>query len=614
MCGIAGWVDYRGSVRTQAATAEAMGETLSCRGPDASGSFFSDCAALVHRRLAVVDPAGGTQPMVRSPAGNTFAVTYNGELYNAPELRSELETRGWHFQTHSDTEVLLLAYIQWGPDCLERLNGIFAFAIWNEAERTLFLARDRLGVKPLFYADLGDGFLFGSEPKALLAHPRVRPVVDAEGLAEIFALGPARTPGHGVYKQLREVKAGWCLTVSPNGVSHRRYWQLESRPHEDDFPATVARVRELLADAVQRQLVADVPVCTLLSGGLDSSAITAFAAQAFAREGKGPLNTYSVDYAGNARHFQPNSFQPEADARYIQLVAQQFGTVHRDVVIEGGQLAAALPAAVRARDLPGMADIDASLYLFCREIRKDATVALSGECADEIFGGYPWFHREELLAAETFPWSRALHLRTALLAPWLRDLLRPAEYAAQRYRESLAEVPRLPDEPPRARRLREIAYLNITWFMATLLNRKDRMSMATGLEVRVPFADHRLVEYVWNVPWEMKACDGRPKGLLRRALSDVLPAEVLARRKSPYPKSHQPEYAEAVRRWLLDILADPASPIAPLLDLPAVRRLAVTGMAPDEPWFGQLMQGPQLLAYLIEIDTWLREYRVELDI
>jgi len=612
MCGIGGWVDRRGSVQPREPIAEAMAQTMACRGPDGAGVFMDRTAVLVHRRLAVVDPEGGAQPMERRVGGQPVVITYNGELYNTDELRAELEARGWRFHTRCDTEVLLVSYIQWGEHCLERLNGIFAFAVWDAAAQTLFLARDRLGVKPLFYADLGDCFVFGSEPKALLAHPRVSAAVDAEGLAEVFALGPARTPGHAIYRDMREVKPGWCVTVTRQGVFHRQYWRLESRPHEDDLDTTVERVRALLADAVRRQLVADVPVCTLLSGGVDSSAITAFAAQAFAEEGKGPLHTYSIDYKGNAAHFRPSAFQPDSDNRYIQLVSERLGTVHHQVLIDGEQLAEALPAAVRARDLPGMADIDASLLLFCREIKRGATVALSGECADEIFGGYPWFHREDILQADTFPWSRSTSLRASWLAPWLRDRLRPHEYVAQRYRESLAEVPHLPGESPRERRLREIAYLNLTWFMVTLLNRKDRMSMASGLEVRVPFADHRLVEYMWNVPWAFKACDGREKGLLRRALAGVLPDEVLTRRKNPYPKSHQPEYAEAVRQRVLAILADPASPLRPLIDVARVREMAMTGAGFGEPWFGQLMTGPQFFAYLIEIDTWLREYRVQL--
>jgi len=614
MCGIAGWLDRRGDARNAPETAQAMQQTLVGRGPDAGGIYLSQACALVHRRLEVVDPASCGQPLGRQVGEKTYVITCDGELYNGDELQAELESLGWRFSTRSDAEALLAAYIHWGPECLSRLNGVFAFAVWDEAAQTLFLARDRLGVKPLFFADLGDCFVFGSEPKALLAHPRVRPVVDAEGLAEVFALGPARTPGHGVYRDIREVKPGHCVTASPQGVVHRRYWRLESRPHEDDLDTTAERVRELLDEAVRRRAAASAPICTLLSGGLDSSAVTAFAAAACAERGVGPLPTYSVDYAGNAQHFQPSAYQPDADAPYIELMARRFGTAHRTVLLDARALAEALPAAVRARDLPGMADVDTSLYLFCREIGKEAAVALSGEGADEVFGGYPWFHREELLWADTFPWSRAVAWRASWLAPWLREKIRPEEYAAQRYRESLAEVPHLPGEPPRERRLREVAYLSLTWFMATLLNRQDRMSMAAGLAVRVPFADHRLVEYVWNVPWAMKNCDGREKGLLRRALAGVLPGAILQRRKSPYPKTHQPEYAEAVRRGLLDILGDPASPLAPLLDVPAVRGIASAGPTAAEPWFGQLMAGPQFCAYLIEVDLWLREYKVELQI
>lgn len=610
MCGIAGWITWNDDLRLQEATVRAMGETLACRGPDASGLWLSRTCGFAHRRLAVIDPERGGQPMVRTVGERTYVIVYNGELYNTAELRDELVSKGWDFRGHSDTEVLLAAYIEWGPDCLAKLNGIFAFAAWSEADQTLFLARDRLGVKPLFYADLGDAFLFGSEPKAILAHPRITPEVDAEGLAEIFGLGPARTPGHGIYRGIREIKPGYALTVKPAGIVHQRYWSLVSRPHEDDLDTTVATVRELFEDAVRRQLVSDVPVCTLLSGGLDSSAITALAATYLAERGEGPLHTFSIDYAGNEQHFTPSAFQPDTDEHWIRVVSRHFGTTHHRVIVETYDLAHALTEAVRARDLPGMADIDASLLLFCREIKKRATVALSGECADEVFGGYPWFHREELVNADTFPWSRSVRLRESWLLPHVRDALALPEYVAQRYRESLAEVPLLPGEPPRERRMREIAYLNLTWFMVTLLNRKDRMSMASGLEVRVPFCDHRLVEYVWNVPWEMKACDGREKGLLRRALRGVLPDEVLYRKKNPYPKTHNPEYLETVRRWTLDILSRDNSPLAQLVDVAAIRDMACEPRAFDQPWYGQLMTGPQFFAYLIEIDTWLREYGV----
>ncbi|NPV52022.1 MAG: asparagine synthase (glutamine-hydrolyzing) [Firmicutes bacterium] len=611
MCGIAGWVDWERDLSQQHSILEAMSRTLSSRGPDAAGAWISPRAALAHRRLIVVDPEGGYQPMIRQNGNKTYIITYNGELYNTSELRRELEARGHSFRSRSDTEALLVAFMEWGTKCLERLNGIFAFAIWDEAGQKLFIVRDRLGVKPLFYARRGSAFLFGSELKALLTHPLVQPEVDAEGLAEVLAMGPARTPGHGVFRDVHEVKPGHYILYDQNGIHDYRYWVLESRPHTDDLDTTAARVRELLQDAVERQLVADVPICTLLSGGLDSSAVTAFTAGAFRRAGLGPPHTYSVDYAGNDLYFQPSEFQPNSDSPWVRRVSSFLGTSHRTVTIDTPELVEGLEAAVRARDLPGMADVDASLYLFSREVKREATVALSGECADEIFGGYPWFHNPEALAAGTFPWARAARERTRLLSPDLIELIKPEEYMAQRYREAIAEVPRLPGEEPMEARMREMVYLNITRFMPTLLDRKDRMSMAAGLEVRVPYCDHRLVEYAWNIPWAMKSCDHQGKGILRRALSGVLPHDVLGRRKSPYPKTHNPAYLAAVRDRLLDIFNDPASPLLQLVNVDAVRAIARSGGPGFGPtWFGQLMGGAQLFAYLIQVDIWLREYRV----
>lgn len=610
MCGITGWIDWEVDLTHQQSILSVMVETLSNRGPDAAGTWVSQRAAIGHRRLVVVDPEGGGQPMTRRRGDRTYVITYNGELYNTPELRRELETRGYSFQGHSDTEVLLVSFVEWGTACVERLNGIFAFAVWNEGDQSLFLARDRLGVKPLFYTQRGSAFLFGSELKSLLAHPAVQPEVDAEGLAEVFALGPARTPGHGVFRGIKEVRPGHCLAYNRNGIHMRRYWALESRPHEDDLNTTASKIRWLLHDTVKRQLVADVPVCTLLSGGLDSSAITAFAAKAFKEAGLGPIHTYSIDYAGNDRYFHPNDFETNSDAPWVRRVSDFLGTRHHTVTVDTPQLVDALTTALRARDLPGMADVDSSLYLFCREIKKEATVGLSGESADEVFGGYPWFHREEALAAETFPWSRSMRERVRLLSPELARWIWPEEYVAERYMGTLAETPRLAGEDPFAARMREMFYLNITWFLTTLLDRKDRMSMATGLEVRVPYCDHRLVEYVWNIPWEIKNCDHREKGILRRALAGVLPEDVLTRRKSPYPKTHNPAYLAAVRDWVLSILDDPTSPLLPLIDVSYVRAIAQSTADFDIPWFGQLMRLPQLFAYLAQVDTWLREYRV----
>lgn len=610
MCGIAGWVDFERSLENECDIVGRMTETLKKRGPDASGLFASKNVLLGHRRLTVVDPEGGAQPMTRTVEDYSYTIVYNGELYNTEDIRKVLVSRGYGFRSYSDTEVLLASYIEWGEGCVEYLNGIFAFCIWDGKEEKIFMARDRLGVKPLFYALKGSSLVFGSEIKALMVHPEVDAVIDSEGLMEVFGLGPARSPGSGVFRGVEEVRPGYCLSFDRKGLRTRRYWQLTCKSHTEDLETTVEHVRSLLLDAVARQLVSDVPVCTFLSGGLDSSAISSIAANIFREHGKGRVKTFSIDYVGNDMYFAANDYQPDSDSEWAGIMADFIASEHRNIVIDIPNLANALEDAVKANDLPGMADVDSSLFLFCGEVRKDATVALSGECADEIFGGYPWFRRLEDMDYNTFPWSRSISERLGILSEELGKL--PLEeYVRSKYRETIEETPRLDGESEGQRRMRELFYLNYKWFMITLLNRKDRMSMANSLEVRVPFADHRIVEYTWNIPWEMKFCDNREKGLLRRALKGILPEEVLQRRKSPYPKTHNPQYTRAVQEWMRSILNDPGSPILGLINAARVRDVVETaGEAFGKPWFGQLMTGPQMTAFLIQVDLWLKYYNV----
>ncbi|BBB93507.1 asparagine synthase (glutamine-hydrolyzing) [Methylomusa anaerophila] len=613
MCGITGWIDWEQDLTGKRHILDSMVATLAARGPDAEGVYMSPHAALGHRRLSVIDPVNGAQPMIRYRGEQRFVITYNGELYNTPELRQDLESRGYIFTTRCDTEVLLTAFIEWGSACVEKFNGIYAFAIWDEVRQSLFMARDRIGVKPLFYAERGSSFIFGSELKTLLANPLIKPQIDAEGLAEVFMIGPARTPGHGVFRGVSELKPGYCLTYDRRGKIVKQYWRLESKPHTDNFATTISTVRDLVSDATKRQLVSDVPICTLLSGGLDSSLLTALAAQSYSETWPGALPTYSVDYKDNNLFFKASSFQPNPDAPWVKRVSEYFGTNHHYIELDTPELAGSLPAAALARDLPGMADVDTSLYLFCREIKKGATVALSGECADEVFGGYPWFHRLDMIAADTFPWAIRPDLRLSFLSTELKEKIKAADYVSQRYHEALAEVPRLAGEDTQSARMREIFYLSLTRFMATLLDRKDRMSMAFGLEVRVPFCDHRIVEYVWNVPWNMKYHNNREKGLLRQALTGILPDDVLWRKKSPYPKTHNPSYTKAVVDEALSILKNPSSPLVLLVNVNRLNEIAESDLsAANIPWFGQLMGGPQLFAYLIQVAAWLKEYRVEI--
>ncbi|MFB5678552.1 asparagine synthase (glutamine-hydrolyzing) [Paenibacillus terreus] len=611
MCGITGFIQWNKDLTVQSELLSDMTRTLSHRGPDAAGTWISNPCAFGHRRLSVMDPENGAQPMIRHRDDYTYTLVYNGELYNAPELKTELQQRGHVFLTKCDTEVLLASYIEWGPDCVDRLNGIFAFAVWDEKRQHVFMARDRLGVKPLFYSEIQDGLIFGSEPKALLKHPEVEPVVHADGLAEIFIIGPARTPGHGVYASIRELRPGHTLIHDRSGTKIRAFWKLESIPHEDDTEQTALRVRELLQDTLERQLASDVPVCSLLSGGLDSSALSALAVSYYTRTEQGIIDTFSVDYVDNDKHFKEHSFQPGADGPWIRRMVDELGTNHHWIEFDTHEVVEALNASTEARDLPGMTDVDSSLYLFCQEIKKHATVAISGEAADEVFGGYPWFHRDEMLDSGTFPWAVAPELRASLLNPEVREWIRPIEYLNDRYAEAVGEVPKLAGETGKAAQMRVMSYLNITRFMPTLLDRKDRMSMGVGLEVRVPYCDHRLVQYVWNIPWEIKITGGREKGLLRKALEGVLPDDVLYRKKSPYPKTHNPAYLHTVRQQALDMLADSSSPILSLIDAKRIREIADSPDASSNlPWFGQLMSGPQLFAYLVQVNHWLKTYRV----
>ncbi|MCB5236683.1 asparagine synthase (glutamine-hydrolyzing) [Niallia circulans] len=611
MCGITGWVDYKKDLRKESEVLSVMVETLAKRGPDDTNVWTTLHAGFGHKRLVVVDPLNGIQPMTKEKQGYHYTICYNGELYNTEDIRKELLIKGYSFQGHSDTEVLLTSYIEWGEDCLEHLNGIFAFAVWDEKRNSLFIGRDRLGVKPLFYAEVGTSFIFGSELKALLANPNVKTELDREGLAEVFALGPSHTPGSGIFKGIKELRPGHALKFSQDGLKVWRYWNVKSEEHKDTFDETVEKVRFLFKDAVTRQLVSDVPLSTFLSGGVDSSAITAIASMEYAKTGKGPLHTYSIDYEGNDKFFKANEFQPNSDGVYIQKMTDTFGTIHHNCVITQETLADFLHEAVTVRDVPGMADVDSSLLWFCREIKKDFVVSLSGECADEIFGGYPWFRREADLQREGFPWMRSIEERQKLLKNAWSDKLQLKDYMMDKYNQTIAETPKLAGENKEDAKRRELFYLNQLWFMTTLLERKDRMSMGASLEVRVPFADHRLVEYVWNVPWEMKNYMGREKGLLRKALEGILPDEVLYRKKSPYPKTHNPIYTKTVTDMLKTALTDKSSALYEFFDKERLAEIIQTeGSAFKEPWFGQLMTGPQLLAHLVQIHYWFKDYNI----
>jgi len=611
MCGIVGWVDWENDLTGQAALLDRMADRLHQRGPDAKGSWLSSHAALANRRLIVIDPPFGAQPMIYQAGSHSYALTYNGELYNFRELRRELETRGHTFRTQSDTEVLLHTYVEWGEECIQHLNGIFAFGIWDEHKQQLFLARDHLGVKPLFYTQRGSTILFGSELKALLAHPLVPAELDTDGLADVFNFATMHTPGFGVYRDVHEVRPGYQICFERNRTRATQYWALRSAPHTDDLATTVERIRSLLVDTVKRQLIADVPVVSMLSGGLDSSGISALVAREFRRTGE-PLHTYALDFVDSAQHFVPNALHLSLDAPWAERVAEHIESQHHTLIVDTPDLLENLLTPMYAHDLPAMGQAEASLYLLFRTMKQNATVALSGEGADELFGGYSWFHSESALAAPTFPWHTLFNRagganRVSWLSAELEQRIQPEAYMARRYAEAVAEIPRLDGEDALAAKRREMFYMNLTRLLPVMLDRKDRMSMATGFEVRVPFCDYRLVEYVWNVPWELKVADQIEKGILRSAFANVLPEELRSRRKSPYPVSYHPSYAAGVRAWALQILDDANAPVLPFINVPSVRALA-EGRGPGMP--GPLGLSP--LERIIQINTWLTEYHVRI--
>ena len=614
MCGIAGFYNphdhYLREKEHYESVLASMAERLRHRGPDDSGLWLWEHGGLSHARLSIIDLAGGHQPMLKSNAGQTFSIVYNGELYNTDELRRELTAAGHSFETTSDTEVILTGYIEYGPGFVKRLNGIFAFAIMDTAGNRLCLFRDRAGVKPLFYMVRGDEILFASELKAILACPGVRPRLDRKGLNEVFSIGPARTCGCGIFKDMEELPPGCMLVSGPGGIRLESYWKLVSRPHEDSYEKTIEKTAFLVEDAVRRQMVSDVPICTFLSGGVDSSLVSAICAKELKKQGR-RLTTFSFDFTGNDKFFRASSFQPSRDRPFVDQMVTYLDSYHH--YLECGNITQAdrLYDSVLAHDLPAMGDIDSSMVHFCSMVGSSNKVALTGECADEIFGGYPWFHRKECFEARTFPWTMDLEPRKILLKDSFLEYLDMDRYVREAYERSVAQTPVLPEDTPEEARRREIGWLNLRWFMQTLLNRMDRASMYSGLEARVPFADHRIIEYVWNVPWDMKTRDGLVKNLLRQSGKGLLPDTILFRQKSPYPKTYDTAYEKMLADRVRQMAADTDAPVMEFLDRKKLEHFLTSPSDYGKPWYGQLMAGPQMLAYLLQINFWLKTYRIE---
>ncbi len=584
----------------------AMNTPMHRRGPDQNGLYHHGSLTFGHNRLAVIDPANGTQPMTVNYRDHRYTMVYNGEIYNKEELNSELSLAGIRVETQSDTETVLWSYVLWGKECPKKLNGIFAFAVYDDVEDQLFLCRDRLGVKPLYYTFAGETFLFASELKALLSYPGVKREVDKKGLHELLFLAPVTLPESGTFKHIKKLLPGEYALVKEGKLTKAPYWRLIPKPFTDTREQAIQTVRELVTDATRRQMVSDVPLCTLLSGGLDSSVISALAAE-YCKERGNTLSTYSFEYEYNRKNFKTSLFQPESDDVYASWLAEKLGTNHTVLTAESKEVFRLLKTSVDARDLPGQADIDSSLLYYCERIKQRHTVALSGECSDEIFGGYPWFYRPEMLERSFFPWLHDPFARISLFDPAFASPEEGYRTLSAHYRAFVASVERGGEDTDEMYRSRIATQLSVWYFMQSLLERKDRMSMYNAVEVRVPFADHRILEYVYNVPWEYKFENGVEKSLLRNAMAGVLPDRVLFRKKSPYPKTHDPVYELLTKTALLAILNDKNSRLSQMLDK---KKLCSLMKGEDATWFGQLMARPQLYAWLIQMEYWMESYGV----
>ncbi len=608
MCGIAGEVSYSYSVIKNKDSFMRMQKVLEPRGPDQNGMYIKENVALIHSRLCVIDIENGIQPMTAKYGENEYTLIYNGELYNTEEIRDELKLYGHKFNGYSDTEVVLKAFVQWKEMCLEKFNGIFAFAIWDNSNKRLFFARDRMGVKPFFYTVVNNSFIFGSEIKAILEHKYAEAVIDEESIYEIMLIGPGRTPGCGVFKGINELKPASFGYFNKSGIKTMKYWTIKDKEHKDNLKQTIENVRYLVTDSIERQLISDVPIGTFLSGGLDSSIISSVANN-YLRKNEQKLKTFSVTYENNDLYFKKSKFQPNSDTEYIEKMNKYLNCENHIITLKNSDLANALTLAVDARDLPGMADIDSSLLLFCKEIKKHCTVALSGECADEIFGGYPWYRDKKIRAVKGFPWAQSTEYRKNFIKEeFLKNDV--YEYINSRYQNTIINTSKAEKTSPLESRMREMMKLNLEWFMQTLLDRKDRMSMYSSLEVRVPFCDYRIAEYLYSVPWEYKEYNSFEKGLLRASVKDILPDEVLWRKKSPYPKTHNPEYLSIISETLKEIINDTSSPVLNFVKKDELKKLLNTNIS--EPWYGQLMTTPQTIAYFIQINYWMKKYRIKI--
>lgn len=597
MCGIVTICDYTKDVLEYNEQIMDMAHLLRKRGPDQEGYLMTSHCLMAHKRLSIIDLENGKQPMIYTWNDKTYRITYNGEIYNMIEIKNHLVELGYTFQTMSDTEVILASYIEYQEHCLDLFEGIFAFVI--DDGQKLFIARDPLGVKPLYYFIKDQMIVVASEIKCLLKFIG-KAVVDKRGVQELLGLGPSMTPGYTIYKGIYSLRpAHYMYFDTQPHISC--YWKLHDEKHTDSLEETIQKVKELVIESIQKQLLSDVPISTMLSGGLDSSIIAAVAHQYVQ-----PLSTYSITYEEQEKYFKAYDYQTTMDDDYIQQMKERYQPDHHKVVLSQDDLLESLQEAMIARDMPGMADIDSSFLLFAKNISQKHKVCLSGECADEIFGGYPWFYKEELYNQPYFPWMRDLDKKIDLFNEKVKAL-DIKDYIIQRYQETLQEINTQDLK-------KQLIYLNTQWFMQTLLTRADTQTMSASIEVRVPFASTKIIQYLYNMPTAYMFYQDEEKGILRKAFEDFLPHDIAHRKKNPYPKTHSPIYSELIYKKLKESLKDSSNILYAFFDKEKlIQFIESKGTSFTSPWFGQLMMGPQLMAYFYQMYLWGKIYHIQLE-
>lgn len=588
-----------------------MSQALIHRGPDEQSYYYFPQGAL-NQNYLLASYIPGTfphkmQPVTLNWQGNTYTLLFDGFISNPEFLAMELEVRQVSTKEMSLEELLLFSYILQGVDFIKQVRGAFAIAIYNEGEKTLHLFRDALGLRPLFYTLKAEALVFASEIKGLFPYPGIKAVLDKDGLTELLALGPARKPGSAIFKSISEVKPGHCITYSRNGMKDSIFHQFEIKEHRDSYEDTLEHINYLLDQSINGLKNSVMPISSLLSGGLDSSIVTA----KLSNISENNLATYSLEFDNSRQHFKSNAFQPSLDAPFVQEMATHLGTKHTTYTCNNQIQLDYLKKSVIAHDLPTMADVDSSYLYFCERVGKQHKIVFTGECADEIFCGYPWYHSTEE-DPKSFPWTADSSARSVLLNDNLINSLPLKQFTQNSYQEACGEIELDGQNTPFDMLHRKTFYLTIRYFMQTLINRGDRATAINSMDARVPFAHQELTEYLFNVPFEMKAKNGERKHLLREYAIGFLPESIRTRKKSPYPKTYDPGYETLVNQELLHALTKTDCPLLSIVDKNKAENFCRQMKDLGRPWYGQLMAGPQLTAYYLQILYWIEHYDIQI--